>query len=187
MSKVLILDSETTGVGKTDQIIELAYAELQPVPIFKQTMWHKKDTVHNQRYMPSVPIHPAASKVHGITYKELLGKPKSETIEFPKDVEYMIGHQISFDHRMLGKPDVKLICTMNLCKNIVKFTDITFPNVKLDTLVDVLCPTHIKGTTHSALGDIMKNCAVLEELLKLLPNITSWDELYSLQQSMKKK
>lgn len=189
MSKVIIADSETTGVGSADQIIELAYVELNEIPLFKQDKPYKPETLYNERFLPSVPIHSKALEVHGITFKDLLGKRKSEEVELPKDVTIMIGHNIQFDHRMLGKPEVKLICTLDLAKKMSKFLGIEFPNHKLDTLVEVLCPEKVttQPEKHSAQGDILKNIIVLQELLKKLPNISSWDELWEFQQSMKAK
>lgn len=55
----LVLDTETTGLGASDQIIEIAVCDT----------W---GTLHiNQRVRPSVPIDPAASEVHGITMADL--------------------------------------------------------------------------------------------------------------------
>jgi hypothetical protein len=90
---------------------------------------------------------------------------------------------------MLGKPEVKLICTLDLSKKMSKFLDLDFPNHQLDTLVEVLSPSRTLEKTkhHSAKGDIMKNVIVLQKLLEKLPNISSWEELHEFQQSMKAK
>lgn len=188
MSKIIILDTETTGVCSTDQIIELAYLELPDVPTFLRNEI-KYDSIFNERFRPDVPIHPKAVEVHGITYKDLLHCRKSDFVEIPKDVTYLVGHNIQFDHRMLGKPELKLLCTLNLSKRISKFLGFSVENHTLDHLVEVL-PKGLdkkvfeKTKHHSAKNDILKNIIVLQELLKMLPNIKSWDELYELQESL---
>lgn len=190
MAKVIVVDTETSGIGKEDQVIEFAYVELKPIPQFRDTTApYIESTFFNKRYRPSVPIHPKAREVHGIDYKTLLGCDPSDSLEFPKDVTYMVAHNAQFDHRMLGKPEVKLICTLDLAKKMSKFLDIEFPNHKLDTLIEVLSPDNVRNESgyHSASGDILKNIIVLQELLKKLPNISSWDELWEFQQSMKAK
>jgi exodeoxyribonuclease X len=188
--KILILDCETTGVSSSDQIIELAYVELLPLPEFRSSSTpYKQGTFFNERYFPSVPIHSKALEVHGITFKELLGKRKSDEVELPKDVTMLIGHNIQFDHRFLGKPEVKLICTLDLSRKMSKFLELDFPNHQLETLVQVLSPENTLPTQkyHSAKNDILKNVIVLQKLLEKLPNISSWEELHEFQQSMKTK
>lgn len=60
----LILDTETTGLGINDQVIEIGICD-------------KWGTVHiDQRVCPSVPIDPNAEAVHGITMAELESCPK---------------------------------------------------------------------------------------------------------------
>ena len=188
MSKVIIADTETSGVGKEDQVIEFSYAELPELRIFKQE-GVKIPITYSERFRPSVPIQTAALKVHGIKYTDLLKCRPSHEIEFPKDVTYMLGHNIRFDHRMLGKPDVKLICTMDLSKKLSSFLDLSFPNHKLDSLVETVSggQEKIVEKFHSAAGDIQKNIFVLRKFLEKLPNITTWQELYQLQESLKGK
>ena len=187
MSKVIIADTETTGVSSIDEIIEFSYVELKPLKDFKSddTPFYEK-TFFNQRYMPSVPIQKAALECHGIHYKDLLGKPKSETLEFPKDVTYMIGHNISFDHRMLGRPEVLLICTMQLSRKLSKFLNFPFTNHKLDTLATELSNGEYQlDKYHGAMKDVQKNIFVLRKWLEKLPGIQTWDDLYSLQEQLK--
>lgn len=197
MSKVLLLDCETTGVSNSDQIIELAYVELQDLRTLRESTHYlggmKPGTIFNEQYQPSVPIHSKALEIHGIGFKQLLGKRKSEEVEIPKDVTILVGHNISFDHRMLGKPEVLLICTLDLSKKMAKYLDYEVPDHKLDTLAELFKPgclqtlPNSRGEFHSALGDVWKNIIVLQALLEKLPNINSWEELYSFQQSLKAK
>lgn len=191
MSKVIILDTETTGVGKNDQIIELSYVEVMPLNIFRHApIPFYETTLYNERFFPSVPIQPEATKVHGIQFRDLLGKRRNDFVEIPKDVEFIIGHNIQFDYRMLGKPaGVKLICTLNLSKKIEQFLDVKFESHKLDYLVEKLSDGQLSigGKYHAAKDDIMKNIFVLQKFLEQLPALQSWGDLYALQENLRGK
>lgn len=185
--EIILADVETTGSSHTDQVIEFSYVGLKPLLQFKsdQTPYYE-ETFFHQRYCPTVPISKIALDCHGITYKELLGKPMSHTLEFPKNVTYMVGHNILFDHRFLGKPEVKLICTYRLSERLSKFLNVPFTNHKLDTLVTELSNGEYKlDKHHGAKKDVLKNIYVLQKWLEMLPGIKSWDELWQLQEDLK--
>ncbi len=59
----VILDTETTGLGDEDQLIELAIIN------------DKGNTLHDARYRPTVAISSGAANVHGITADALKDKP----------------------------------------------------------------------------------------------------------------
>lgn len=59
----LILDSETTGLYRDDEVIELAIID------------HNFNVLHNARYKPTVPIDPGAERVHGISMNDLADRP----------------------------------------------------------------------------------------------------------------
>ncbi len=62
----VVLDTETTGLGDNDQLIELAIID------------DKGNTLHEARYRPTVPISSGAANVHGITAEALKDKPTFE-------------------------------------------------------------------------------------------------------------
>ena len=66
----LFIDTETTGLSRNDQVIELAVA----VPVRQQGRW-RLEPVLIQRMRPSVPIDPGASMVHGIYAHHLQDAP----------------------------------------------------------------------------------------------------------------
>lgn len=59
----LVLDTETTGLGEDDQVIEIAICDIWGTVLV------------DQRVRPSVPIDPAATEVHGITLDDLADCP----------------------------------------------------------------------------------------------------------------
>ncbi len=59
-----VLDTETTGLGDNDQIIEIAVCDASG------------KVCYEQRILPSVPINPKAEEIHGISLDDLAGCPK---------------------------------------------------------------------------------------------------------------
>lgn len=200
----VLLDTETTGIGKQDQVIELSYVALPDnLSMLKANIssvgedllefWHVvKKNSFNSLYKPSVPIHPEASKVHGLMFKDLLGKPSSDSITLPP-IHVMIGHNIQFDHRMLGKPDVKLLCTMQLARELNKKEGLGITSFSMDNLLstffshndravinNIQVETRGKGRIcHSSLVDCFKNLVLLYKLSGYYPNIVEWEDLYT--------
>ncbi len=203
---VLILDSETTGMSKTDQVIELAYLEagLDTLGNFKESRKHFEiflttlyENIYRFQFKPTVPINPFAFEVHGIGLAALQGKQSSTTVTVPEH-EYMVGHVISFDYRLLIQSNeslitqlskTKYICTKELAKAIEKNLGFKYENHKLDTLVKHYYPAEYEvlvQSTHDAAGDVVKTILVLLAMLEHIPNVTTWVELYQFQQTLKK-
>ncbi|WP_372862715.1 putative quorum-sensing-regulated virulence factor [Psychrobacter sp.] len=60
-------------------------------------------------------ISPVVIRVHGITDDDVAGLERFdlEAFELP---QYLIGHNIRFDWRVIGSPSTKLICTVRLAR-----------------------------------------------------------------------
>jgi len=185
---VYILDTETTGLSKTDQVIEVGWIEVGSLPTLLTL-----DSGSN-RYLPTVGISSKAEQVHKISYRQLLGSPSTRFVTIPEDVEYMIGHNLEFDVRLLKQSNpslaqklnnVKFICTKKLSQVILARFKVNTLNHKLDTLVKVLYPNNwtdiILSEAHDALGDCFKTKKLLEGLLRYIPDVTEWNEVYNKQ------
>ena len=95
MKDYLILDTETTGIGKRDEIIELGIVDMNG------------NTVYHSLFNPSCPIGAKAMKVHGITPSEVKGAPRFSD-EWSKIKGILNGKMIliynaNFDLRMLNQ------------------------------------------------------------------------------------
>jgi DNA polymerase III epsilon subunit-like protein len=193
---ILVLDTETTGISTKDEIIELAYFNLPEnireffsrYPSFKDIS-NLRNECYSQEYLPNVPIHPKATEVHGKRLQNLLGKPNSKTLSVP-EAKVFIGHNISFDHRMLGKPETNLICTLFLIKKIDKQHNLGLQNHQLDTVIEYFYGDqgeYLKEKYHSAVGDVIKVLLVLNAILNnYLPKIATVQELYDFTLLLKK-
>lgn len=196
-----IVDTETTGITSNDQVIELAYFKIapegnshrqeesiNPLDDLESWMLFSSNTIYgNYLFKPSVPIHPKAQEVHGLTYRDLLKYPPSSTLRLPEDLSVMIGHNINFDWRMLGKPECSLICTMQLAKKAwpKNKKGISFPeNYQLSTLIRFLYPEEADSLLdrefHRALDDCKLAYLVLVKLLEHYKMVEDLEQLISM-------
>jgi DNA polymerase-3 subunit epsilon/exodeoxyribonuclease X len=119
MAKYVLLDTETTGAGDTDRIIQLGFMVLDG----------KNVEVHNDLCLAPLPIGYGAMEVHGITPDMIEGKPScTETSAFqalcalntPENV--LIIHNAPFDLGMLAKEDftskMRLIDTLRCARHL---------------------------------------------------------------------
>jgi DNA polymerase-3 subunit epsilon/exodeoxyribonuclease X len=121
MSKFVILDTETTGAGDEDRIIQLGF----------MVLGRPKDPVevHNEFCTPPLDIKVEAMEVHGITPDMLEGKAVCvETVAYKRLMElnssenYIIIHNAKFDLGMLAKEgfdnQMQVIDTLRCAKHL---------------------------------------------------------------------
>ena len=124
MAKYIILDTETTGVGESDRVIQLGYIVLGA----------KEIEVHNEFNSSEIPISFGAMEVHGITPDLLEGKPLCRDTTAYKRLEelnisenYLIIHNAPFDIKMLEKEgfttQMKVIDTLRVAKHVLPDED----------------------------------------------------------------
>ncbi len=119
MAKFVLLDTETTGAGDNDRIIQLGYMVLDG----------KNVEVYNDMCSADVPIGYGAMEVHGITPEMIEGLPSCvETKAFqtlcelntPENV--LIIHNAPFDLGMLSKEEfisnMRLIDTLRCARHL---------------------------------------------------------------------
>ena len=145
--KFLISDVESTGLhpppAPASGVVEVAYLELD------MNTLEILDEGYS-RVQPGCPIHPEASKVHGITDADVIHAPKLGEVYKFEDAVIHSGHNSSFDLKFLaGQYDnlIGSLCTLALARQYIHDS----PNHKLGTLVDHLGLQ--KGQAHNALAD----------------------------------
>jgi exodeoxyribonuclease X len=139
---VYLIDSETTGLSPNN-VIELSYIKMSEDIVENSILnidWEDfKGAAFSQRYCPDMDIHPKASEIHGLYWKDLKNCPSHKEIKLPEDCEILLGHNTLFDWRSLGKPKTLLLCTMQLSKKL-------YPEIKekggysLRNLINVFYP-----------------------------------------------
>jgi exodeoxyribonuclease X len=196
--QVFIADTETTGLIDP-QACEIGWLHVQDtLAEFKQAVVTDSIaflsdnsyflSVYEQRFRPTKAIELQASKVTGIYMKDVIKCPSITTFEFPKSVKYMIGHNIAYDHRVFGKPDVKLICTKELAQ-LVFPKDKGLKSHKLTTIIEWLYPEDgatLVANAHGAVLDCKLVYLVLLKVLEKLPQVETWEQLASLCSQGKK-
>jgi DNA polymerase-3 subunit epsilon len=151
-NKVCLLDTETTGLGRDDRIVEISI-----IPFDLSTMQMGKSS--STFIDPKKRIPEEASKIHNIYDKDVAGKPTFDQI-MPRLFPYLssrlvVIHNSKFDMRMILNeakrakvrlPSIYTLCTYNLSRHL-------FPGaiVKLQELHSRLIGEHEQ--THSALDD----------------------------------
>lgn len=171
--KALVFDTETTGITDA-QIIEAAW--IQPDGTGE----------YCERFLPSVDITLGAISTHHIILSDLQGCRPSTDFMLP-GLEYLIGHNIDFDWKMAGEPNVKRICTLALSRWL-------FPNIdshRQSAMMYHLFPheeaRHLCQNAHNALADV-RVCALLFKALiaemetRQIPCDT-WELIYQLSET----
>lgn len=100
MSKLLLLDTETTGLSGIDQPIEVAMCLYE---VNEDGQLLRQIDSYVGRRCPSVPINPRAQKTHKISIADLIGldfdyKKINKLVEA---ADLIVAHNARFDHRML--------------------------------------------------------------------------------------
>jgi DNA polymerase-3 subunit epsilon/exodeoxyribonuclease X len=175
MAKYILLDTETTGAGENDRVIQLGFMVLDG----------KNVQVHNDLCSSSVPIGYGAMEVHGITPDVIEGKPAcSETSAFKALNELnsadnvMIIHNAPFDLGMLAKENftskMRLIDTLRCAKHLfdeeeahrLQFFRYRLGLYKLEQAEADALGIVVKA--HDAIGDVLVLKLFLTELRKKL-------------------
>jgi exodeoxyribonuclease X len=158
--KILIADTETTGLTGTDEICEVAWLEIDSdlcvVSEFQSLV------------KPTCPINPAASAASHITDAMVSDAPSIEEVlaQFPEDHfanVFLIAHNEIFDRRFLSKHwQVNGgYCTLRAAKSIYRDA----PNHKLQTLRYYLGLDVDEGY-HRAMADCICTYELLARILE---------------------
>ena len=160
--KYVILDTETTGIGETDRVIQLGYIVLGA----------KEVEVQNEFFSSDIPISFGAMEVHGITPDMIEGKPTCQEsssykrlLELNTDENYMIIHNAPFDIGMLEKEgfntQMKVIDTLRVAKHVLPDEDahrLQYFRYKMDLYKEERKEADALGIevkAHDAIGDVL--------------------------------
>lgn len=178
MNTAIIIDTETTGFDEPD-VIELAHTEPMTNP-------NESPAVHCMRFKPRKAITYGAMSTHHIFESELADcAPWIGPWVPPNGVTYLIGHNIDFDWKAIGSPDVKRICTLALART-------HWPEVDSHSLGAMIYATATSGEryelrdslkfSHSSDTDVRLTCRLVTVILAKLECAT-WEELWQLSET----
>jgi len=164
MAKYIILDTETTGIGDNDRIIQLGYLVLGKPS--------EGVEVHNEFCSCDTPIALGAMETHHITPEMIEGKPVctdmqayKRLVELNSDDNYMIIHNAPFDLGMLEKEGFKnqmqLIDTLRCAKHLYTEEDfhrLQYLRYSLKLYKEEAAEAQKLGVVikaHDAIGDVL--------------------------------
>ena len=168
--KTIIFDTEATGI-KEPVLIEAAWVELASLEPFAVT------NPFEQRYNPGKPISLGALATHHIMDEELVDCPPAASFTLPSDVEFVIGHNVDFDWEVIGKPDIKRICTLALARKVWPDLDSHNQSALLYHLERATAREQLRNA-HSALTDVGICAAILKHLCQQL-GVKTIEALYA--------
>jgi exodeoxyribonuclease X len=169
MSKSIIFDTEATGI-KEPVLIEAAWLELESIEPFAVT------NPFVQRYNPGKQISLGALATHHIMDEELVDCPSASSFKLPDGVGYIIGHNVDFDWEVIGKPEIKRICTLALARKLWPDLDSHTQSALLYYLDRNNAREQLRNA-HSAFTDVGICAVILDHICQQL-NIKTVEDLY---------
>lgn len=175
MAKYIILDTETTGTGETDRIVQLGFLVLNG----------KAVDVYNDLCSTDIPIAYPAMEVHGITPEMIEGKPACVDTSAFKALDQLntvdnvlIIHNAPFDLGMLLKENftskMRLIDTLRCAKHLFEDEEahrLQYFRYRLELYKQEEAEASALGIVvkaHDAIGDVLVLKLFLTELRKKL-------------------
>jgi len=160
LGRAILADVETTGLDEPD-VIQLAYS--------KPFTWGEEITVHDytvKMFKPRKLISPGAKAAHHIIEADLADCPPWSG-SYYLDAEYLIGHGIDFDWKVLGEqPLVKRICTLALSRMLYDDeTDSHSLSALMYCLYDDTEARAMAMHAHQAAQDVQMTWLLFKELI----------------------
>lgn len=173
MAKLIIFDTETTGLSEEDKIIQVG-------AIVSELGNNEHIEKYDELCSSNIPIKIEAMSVHGIRQIDIENKPLYRDTSFKKTIDtlnsnenYLIAHNLDFDLNMLTKEgfinQYKLIDTLQCAKHLYEINDeingYKLPNHKLQTFRYMLLSQEdeekeakkygVEIKAHDAIGDVV--------------------------------
>lgn len=165
----IIFDTETTGLDEPE-LVESAWLSID-------IAGEPAGLVEVSRWKPSKRIQLGALAAHHIMDEELHVFPPSSEFRLPDGVEYLIGHNVDFDWRVIGEPAVKRIDVCALCRSLWPEADSHSQSAMLYLLERYLARGLLKEA-HSAGADVVNCRRILVHVLAKLGSPTTFDALW---------
>jgi len=175
MAKYILFDTETTGAGENDRIIQVGAMVV-----------HGRDDIEvfDELCSADVPISIEAMEVHNITPDVIENQPpyaeltfSNKILELNQKENYLIAHNISFDLGMLEKEgfsnNYTLIDTLRCAKHLLPespYHRLQYLRYSLELYLTEQAEADKMNITikaHDAIGDVLVMKLLLSKLVKL--------------------
>lgn len=198
MSKIIFLDTETTGVGASDRLIQIGAVAMEVDTFLNGTWGDDLDSnivVIDSIYNPNTPINIEAMSIHHITTEMVESNSTfKDSLDYSllndllsDESNYLICHNTTFDISMIKKeginPKCKVIDTLSLSRDLYRES----PKHKLQYLrywlnlykEESKCDWIVNGnvSAHSALSDVVVLILLFKKMI---------DVGYSIDELLKK-
>ncbi len=172
--KAIILDTETTDV-KEPEPIEIAYR------VYGDGLSLSAESLFHSYFKPHRSISLGALAVHHIMDEDLTGYDFFGTLKYPIDVEYLVGHNIDFDWKVIKEPPLKRICTLALSRDLYPDIDSHSLSAMLYFLERETARERLKDA-HSADADVGFCESILRHIISKL-QVSTWEGLWIASES----
>jgi exodeoxyribonuclease X len=173
----IIFDTETTGMNE---------------PVIVEAAWQKINDPYTlavmesyvQRFNPGKPIELGALATHHILDEELIDCSPASEFKLPEGTEYIIGHNVDFDWKVIGEPPVKRICTLALCRHLFPELDSHNQSAMIYHFARKFAKAMLRNA-HSAADDVQNCHVVLDCVLQKLGNVTqatTWEDVWQISE-----
>ncbi len=168
----LIIDCETTGIEEPEPI-EVAWMAIpEPSMLYDITM------ISCFRFKPSKMISLGALATHHIRDEELANCAPATELCLPDGIEFLIGHNVDFDWKAIGSPDVKRIDTCAMSRWLWPGAD----SHSLGAMLYLHHPEEAKEwlvNAHSASYDVANTRTILGCIFEQIQRpIATWNDLW---------
>jgi exodeoxyribonuclease X len=172
----IIFDTESTGLVEP-RLIEAAWIKV-PNP---NTLSAEEQFL--QRYSPGKPIQLGALATHHIYDEELADCPPYTEFSLPAGTEYLVGHNIDYDWKVIGEPQIKRICTLALTRYLWPGLD-SYSQSAILYFFERARARELLKAAHSALQDVVNCLTILRHLvLRFEPTeLVSWEAVWRLSE-----
>jgi len=174
--KVIIFDTETTGF-ENPEVIEAAWVHAT----LKLDM-NLAAQAYCERFKPSTAITLGAMATHHIIMSDLEDCRPSSEFQLP-EIDMIIGHNVDFDWKVIGSPEIKRICTLALSRWMFPKLDSHSQSAMLYHFFPHSKARELCKNAHSALADVA-NCRLLfhcliDEMVERNIPCGTWDEIHA--------
>lgn len=174
--RAILFDTETTGIDEPE-IIETAM-------LYVDVAGDAQGAIQCDRWRPAKRIALGAMATHHIMDEDLEGAPASTMFSLPADVAYIIGHNVDFDWRAIGSPDLKRIDTCAMCRSLWPELDSHKQSAMMYHLERASARQFLREA-HSAAADVGNLERLLRHIIAKAGPFESFDDMHAASERMR--